>query len=75
MKFGTDARMLLGHSPRPVVRSHGSVKARLIGVVHFVQVACSLARAVPGSGEAQGVHLSQAHLLPPLQAVVLGKLR
>ena len=39
-----------------------------------VQVACSLAGAVPGSGEAARLHLSQAHLLPSLQAVVLGEL-
>ncbi len=43
-----------------------------IGMV--VQVACSMAGAVPGPGEVARLHLSQAHLLPPLQAVVLGKL-
>ncbi len=39
-----------------------------------VQVACSMAGAVPGPGEVEGLHLSQAHFLPPVQAVVLGKL-
>ena len=39
-----------------------------------VQVVCSLAGAMPGSGEAACLHLPQAHLIPPLQAVVLGEL-
>ena len=38
------------------------------------QVACSVAGAVPGPRQAQSVHHAQAHLLPPVQAVVLGEL-
>ena len=47
----------------------------IAGIGMVVQVACSMAGAVPGPGAAEGLHLPQAHFLPPLQAVVLGKLR